>query len=273
MFAYAQHLFGGFHGSLPFGWSGQFDSQAQAVLNISRRESMTTAEDMERLVQRQVRSPRSAALAGILFSLLIGASMILLRSGAVVDPIEIDAEWLDAQSSAVAVVLVLVPFAGIAFLWFTGVMRDLLGALEDKFFATVFLGSGIILVVMMFVWAAAYGAMFGTYQAVSGAANDFDVIIYATAFANQIMGSYMLRMASVYMLSIGSLWTRTKVVPRWLTIVTYLVAVPFLLFAGALRSARVLFPVWVLLVSIFILILNYRYNREHEGDEELTLEA
>ena len=30
-------------------------------------------------------------------------------------------------------------------------MRDLLGALEDKFFATVFLGSGIILVVMMFV--------------------------------------------------------------------------------------------------------------------------
>ena len=84
---------------------------------------------------------------------------------------------------------------------------------------------------------------------------------------------YFLRMASVYMLSIGSLWTRTKAVPRWLTIVTYLVAVPFLLFAGALRSARVLFPAWVLLVSIFILILNYRLKRENEGDEELTLEA
>jgi hypothetical protein len=234
---------------------------------------MTTTEEMQSLVQRQVRSPRSAALAGILFSLLIGASMILLRTGAIVNPTDINSAWLDAQSSTTTVVLVLVPFAGIAFLWFTGVMRDLLGEYEDKFFATVFLGSGIILVVMMFVWAAAYGAMFGTYQVVGDALNDFDIFIYATAFANQIMGSYFLRMASVYMLSIGSLWTRTKVVPRWLTILTYIVAVPFLLFAGSLRSARSLFPAWVLFVSIFILILNFRYNRGNKGDEELTLEA
>ena len=103
--------------------------------------------------------------------------------------------------------------------------------------------------------------------------NDFDVFIYATAFANQIMGCYFLRMASVYMLSIGSLWTRTKVVPRWLTIITYIVAVPFLLFAGALRGARFLFPAWVLLVSVFILILNFRRKQEREGDDELTLEA
>lgn len=234
---------------------------------------MTTTEGMERLVRREVRSPRSAALAGILFSLLMGTSMILLRTGAIVDPAKIDGEWLDTQSSAVAVVLVLIPFAGIAFLWFTGVMRDLLGELEDKFFATVFLGSGIILVVMMFVWGAAFGAVFGTYQVVAGALNDFDVFFYATAFANQIIGNYFLRMASVYMLSIGSLWTRTKVVPRWLTIVTYIVALPFLLFAGALRWARFLFPAWVLMVSIFILILNFRLNQEREGDEELTLEA
>ena len=84
---------------------------------------MTSAEVMQSSVQREVRSPGSAALAGILFSLLIGASMILLRSSAIVDPVDIDAEWLDAHTSVVAVVLVLVPFAGIAFLWFTGVMR------------------------------------------------------------------------------------------------------------------------------------------------------
>ena len=230
---------------------------------------MTTAEGFERLVRREVRSPRSAALAGILFSLLIGASMILLRTGAIVDPIIINSEWLQTQSAAAAVILVLVPFAGIAFLWFTGVMRDLVGELEDKFFATVFLGSGIILVVMMFVWASAYGAMFGTYLAVAGALNDFDVFIYATAFTNQIMGNYFLRMASVYMLSIGSLWTRSKVVPRWLTILTYIVAVPFLLFAGSLRGARFLFPAWVLMVSIFILILNFRRKHERDGNEEL----
>jgi len=234
---------------------------------------MTESEGIQQLVQREMRSPRSAALAGIIYSLLIVTSMILLRTGAIVDPAEISSDWLEVRSAQAAVVLFLIPFAGIAFLWFTGVMRDLLGELEDKFFATVFLGSGLIMVAMMFVWAAAFGAIFGTYQAVAGALTDFDVFIYATAFTNEIIGNYFLRMAAVYMLSIGSLWTRTKVVSRWLSIVTYIVALAFLFFAGGLRWARFIFPAWVLLVSIYILILNYRRIRENEGNEPLTLDA
>ena len=234
---------------------------------------MTESESVQKLVRRQVRSPRSAALAGILFSLLIATSMILLRSGAIVDPAEIGPEWLQAGSAAASVVLVLVPFAGIAFLWFTGVMRDLLGDLEDKFFATVFLGSGIILVVMMYVWAAAYGAIFGTYQAVGDTLADFDIFVYATSFTNQIISNYFLRMAGVYMLSTASLWTRTSAVPRWLSIITFIVALSFLLFAGVLRWARFIFPAWVLLVSVYILILNYRYTQELEGNEEPSLDV
>ena len=234
---------------------------------------MTKSEGIPQLVQREVRSPRSAALAGILYSILIITSMILLRTGAIVDPAEIGSDWLEARSAEASVDLVLIPFAGIAFLWFTGVMRDLLGELEDKFFATVFLGSGLIMVAMMFVWAAAFGAIFGTYQAVAGALTDFDVFIYAIAFTNEIIGNYFLRMAAVYMLSIGSLWTRTKAVSRWLSIVTYIVALAFLLFAGGLRWARFIFPAWVMLVSIYILILNYRHNRENEDNEPLTLDA
>jgi hypothetical protein len=234
---------------------------------------MTESEGVQKLIRREVRSPRSAALAGILFSLLLTTSMILLRTGAIVDPAEIDTEWLETRSAASSVVLVLIPFAGIAFLWFTGVMRDLLGDLEDKFFATVFLGSGIILVVMMFVWAAAYGATFATYKSVAGALTDMDVFIYAISFTSQILSSYFLRMAGVYMLSTGSLWTRTRAAPRWLSIITFIVAVSFLLFAGALRWARFIFPAWVLLVSVHILILNYRRTQELEGDEEPTLDV
>ncbi len=234
---------------------------------------MAESEGIQQLVQRGVRSPRSAALAGILYSLLIVTSTILLRTGAIVNPAEVGRDWLEARSAAASAILVLIPFAGIAFLWFTGVMRDLVGELEDKFFATVFLGSGLIMVAMMFVWAAAYGAIFGTYQVVAGALTDFDIFIYATAFTNEIFGNYFLRMAAVYMLSIGSLWTRTKVVPRWLSIVTYIVALPFLFFAGSLREARFIFPAWVLLVSIYILILNYRRTQENEGNEQLTLDA
>ena len=164
----------------------------------------------------------------------------------------------------------LIPFAGIAFLWFTGVIRDLMGDLEDRFFATVFLGSGIIVVVMLFVWAAGLGALFGTYKVAAEVLVDHDVYIYGSVFMDQILGDYLLRMAAVYMLSIGSLWTRTGVVPRWLTIVTFVVGLGFLLFAGILREARFLFPTWVLLVSVYILVMNYRIAREQEDEEELS---
>ena len=228
----------------------------------------TPAEEAQRLVGRQVRSPRSAAIAGIVFSLLIAASMILLYSNVLASPADVGDEWLESWSGAATVVLVLVPFAGIAFLWFTGVIRDLVGDREDRFFATVFFGSGIILVVMLYTWAAAVGAILGTFAAAVHMAIDNDIYIFGLTFMDQIIGSYFLRMAAVYMLSIGSLWTRAQVVPRWLTIITYIVGLSFLLFAGALRWARFIFPAWVLLVSIYILVLNYRRTHDEESKVE-----
>jgi hypothetical protein len=87
-------------------------------------------------------------------------------------------------------------------------------------------------------------------------------------FMNQIIGNYFLRMAAVYMLSIGSLWTRTDAVPRWLTFLTFVVGLAFLLFAGILRWARFLFPAWVLLVSVYILVMNYRRGQDQESEGE-----
>lgn len=227
----------------------------------------TLVEETERLVRRQVRSPRSAAIAGIVFSLLIAASMVLLYSNVLASPADVGSEWLESWSSAATVVLVLVPFAGIAFLWFTGVIRDLVGDREDRFFATVFFGSGIILVVMMYTWAAAVGAILSTHAAAAHMQIDLDVYIFGLTFMDQIIGNYYLRMAAVYMLSIGSLWTRAEVVPRWLTIVTYGVGLSFLLFAGVLRWARFIFPAWVLVVSVYILVMNYRSTQDEEGKE------
>lgn len=48
--------------------------------------------------------------------------------------------------------------------------------------------------------------------------------------------------------------------PRWLSIVTFIVALGFLLFAGIVREARFIFPGWVFLVSVYILVLNYRQS-------------
>ena len=75
------------------------------------------AVETEHVVRRELRSPRSAAIAGILYSLLSVTSMILLYNSVTASPADVGREWLEAWSGAATVVLVLVPFAGIAFLW------------------------------------------------------------------------------------------------------------------------------------------------------------
>ncbi len=220
------------------------------------------AEENIRLIQRQLRSPRSAAVAGIIFSLLMITSMVLTFNITSAAPADINREWLETSSGAVSVVLTIVPFAGIAFLWFTGVIRDRIGDREDRFFATIYFGSSIILVVMMFIWAATIGAIFSAYAAAANSLVNDDIIIFGFKFMNEIIGNYVLRMAGVYMLSINSVWTLTGIMPRWLTIVTYIVALGFLFFASTVREARFIFPVWVFVVSIYILILNYRRSNE-----------
>jgi len=224
------------------------------------------------MVRRELRSPPSAAIAGILYSLFSMTSMILISS--VDSPADLGEEWLETWFNTTALAAGLVPFAGIAFLWFTGVIRDLVGDREDRLFSTVFLGSGIIFVVTTFVWAASFGAIFRIHAAATATLlADNDVFIFGFAFMDEILGNYALRVAGVYMASIGSLWTRTRTAPRWLIIVTYVVALGFLFFVGTIREAQFIFPAWVFLVSVYILIMNYRRTHDREGQEERSLDS
>ena len=161
------------------------------------------------LVRRRIRSPRSAAIAGILFALMRIISLILISS--VSDPTEFSMDWLESLSGTSSVVVLLVVFSGIAFLWFTGVIRDLIGEREDHFFATIFFGSGILYVALGFVWAAIFGAILGNYSTRSHLLADIDIYILGFAVMNEIISNYALRMTGVYMLSINTLWARVEV--------------------------------------------------------------
>ena len=98
--------------------------------------------DQTHISYRPLRTPKAAALAGIGFAVLHTTSVILLQTAIPADAINLS-ELLVAGSQRVALGLGLLPFAGIAFLWFMGVLRDRLGHLEDQFFSTLFFGSGL----------------------------------------------------------------------------------------------------------------------------------
>src|SRR4051794_13444299 len=100
---------------------------------------------------RVLAPPRAAALAGVIFSALMSVSLVIIRL-AVPDYRTDPGEWLTDpfRQNAVRLALQLFPFAGVAFLWFIGVLRNQLGEFEDQFFATVFLGSGLLFVASLF---------------------------------------------------------------------------------------------------------------------------
>jgi hypothetical protein len=206
---------------------------------------------------RRLTTPRAAAIAGILFGLLLIASLILLRSAIPADP-NSGTGWIENGASRISIGLELIPFAGIAFLWFIGVVRDRLGRYEDQFFSTVFFGSGLLFLAMVFISAAIAGGMIAGYRLNPGIALDSRVIYFGRALMVQLSNVYALRMAGVFMLSLGTIWLRTGVMPRWLVILTYLLAGVLLIIINLSLWITLIFPVWVIIISVETMVLNYR---------------
>ena len=109
--------------------------------------------------------PRGIAISGLVFSALYISSLVPLRRAVPADSAEVG-DWLADLDlrNWVHIALDLLPFAGIAFLWFMGVLRNRIGLLEDRFFATVFLGSGLLFVAMLFTAAAVSRGLLDTFS-------------------------------------------------------------------------------------------------------------
>src|SRR5499427_3491312 len=154
----------------------------------------------ETLTGATLRTPKAAAAAGIIFSLLVLTAFWLLRISMPADPLEPGA-WLNTSTTAIAVALNIVPFAGIAFLWFIGVLRDRLGPHEDRFFATVFFGSGLLFLTMLFAAGAVIGAILLVFAAEPNAMLNSTTLHVARALAYNLMNVYAIKIASVFMIS------------------------------------------------------------------------
>ena len=209
------------------------------------------------LTAERLRAPRAAAIAGILFSILLITSILLLRLSVPADPLEAGA-WLQTRASTVALALNLVPFAGIAFLWFIGVLRDRLGEREDRFFATVFLGSGLLFLAMLFMSAAMVGGLIIAYTADPSRLIGSTTFTSARAMAYEIMNIYAIRMAGVFMIATSTLALRTRLLTRPITVAITAFALLLLFSSRHIEGILMIFPLWVLLISLYILIDNLR---------------
>ena len=217
------------------------------------------------LTGKRLTTPRAASIAGILFAVLFTASVVLLRISLPTGPIDSEA-WRESGASQVKLALSLMPFAGIAFLWFVGVVRDRLGAFEDQFFSTVFFGSGLLFLAMIFAASAIAGGISATYLAGQTELTTNEVYQFGRAMMSQFFTIYALRMAGVFVISLGTIWLRTGLMPRWLSFVTYFFAIVLLLSASLNLWMVLVFPSWVLIISIYILMLNLKHHTPGTAD-------
>jgi hypothetical protein len=135
------------------------------------------------------------------------------------------------------------------------VIRDRLGRREDRFFATVFLGSGLLFLGMLFVAAATVGAMLAAFGDEPAAFSASPAFRFARAVSSNLVNIYMVKMAGVFMVSTSTVAMATRFAPRWLAGLGYLLAA-LLVGSSFLRWSFVLFPLWVLILSIHILAGN-----------------
>jgi hypothetical protein len=200
---------------------------------------------------RRAATPVAGSIAGILFAILFAVSVMLIRVS-LADAARDPGGWLQAGVSRLRFGLALVPFAGLFFLWFIAVARERLGRHEDQFFATVFLGSGLLFLAMVFAAAASAGAIAATF--VTAGFGSSSTYAFARSVVAQIFNVYALRMAAVFLISSATLWFRTRVMPRWMVVVTYVVALLLLFVVSQASWVILVFPAWVFLVSSYILI-------------------
>ena len=215
--------------------------------------------------ERRAATPVAGAIAGILFAALFSLSVTIIQASMQDLPHD-TGSWLDTDAGRFKFAIALVPFAGLFFLWFIAVARERLGQFEDQFFSTVFLGSGLLFLAMIFAAAAAAGAMAATYTTHAAAFSESTTYVYARHVVAQIFNVYALRMAAVFLISQATLWLRTGVMPKWMALPTYGVALVLLFIVSQSTWVVLIFPAWVLLVSVYILIAHLTRSGEARLD-------
>lgn len=214
-------------------------------------------------------SPRAAGVTGLLFAILFSVSVVILRVS-VNDAGGEGGQWLADSAGLATLAIGLMAFAGIFFLWFIGVVRARLGRLEDQFFSTVVLGSGLLFLAMVFVGTAVAGAIVMGYQRDPSGFTNSSTYWLARDIITQIFSIYALRMAAVFLLSQATLWLRTKVMPRWMALITYPLALLLLFVFTESFWVVLVFPAWVLLVSVHVLVVSFRSRPDEPNSASQT---
>ena len=214
-------------------------------------------------------------MAGLAFAVLSVVGLSLLTASP--DPSAPDAELVSwygdsANRRSMTIGLSLSIMSAISFLWFVAVIRRRVGEREDRFFATVFLGSGILLTGVMLVGAAVLASPALTIDLADGHPTDAAVLSGLNGLGSTLLLVVLLRVQAVFVASTSTLALRTTAFSRWLSYLGYAIALVIFIMPVVSEPTGLAFPLWVGILSIALLIrrtdiiANTLGRGEHAGD-------
>lgn len=197
------------------------------------------------------------ARLGIVQALLLLTAYWLLAQAP--GPRATDAEIVDFYSSdrrwmVVAAGLYLMPFAGIAFLWFVVALRMWIRitSREDALLSNVQLVSGIVFIALFFAAAAAESVLAAGMDSPQ-AVIDPSIARQFPHYGSALLLVFAMRMAAMFVFTTSSIGRKHQILPGWFVWIGYGVGL-FLLLSATIDALLVLvFPVWVLVLSFFLL--------------------
>jgi hypothetical protein len=156
----------------------------------------------------------------------------------------------------------IMPFAGIAFLYFMVFLRRLAaqtGLPVSRILGNVQQGAGLIFIAVLFVATAALGAAPASLQ-FAGMETDPLLARVLPLFGTTTLLMFGMRMASMFAFTSSSIGRATGMIPNWFGYLGYLVGVALLLAFTFQTWFALLFAAWVFLLCIIILIRRSRMN-------------
>ena len=205
----------------------------------------------------RIRAPWAASIAGLLFALFFTAGLILIRSSPLAtanDDARVVRLFRESQDWWLLIgSLYLLPFSGIMFLWFVAVIRDQVGEREDRFFATVFFGSGLLFVASLFVTAAVAGSMVVSVRYLGLGPPTATEVDLVRALSYTLLFAISTRAAAVFLISMGTIGMRSGAFPRWFALTGYLLGGLLIVIVTIWDWVVLVLPAWVAVVSLFIL--------------------
>jgi hypothetical protein len=219
----------------------------------------------------QLKRPATfTAIAGFVFSLLFITGFYLLgevpRGSGVTDQEVID-YYSSSDADTVAIVsLYIIPFAGIAFLWFVVSLRMWISVRAtrtvDVLFSNIQLASGILYLALFFTAAAAMSVNsiikdLEHADVQPNAAREFP------QYGASLFYVFAIRMGAMFVFTTMTIGRKSNIMPKWFIISGYLLGIGMLLSATFSKVMILAFPVWCMVLCIII------FYYAHRGSEKI----